>query len=83
MTTNVPPPITKPWWQSSTVIFAGIAGGCVMLDGFLQQPVGASIASALGLSNYLPAVEMILEGVTFLASGGAIRGRFLAKLPLK
>lgn len=82
-TVQAAPAVSKPWWQSTTVIFAGVAGGCVMLDGFLQQPVGTSIASAIGLGNYMPAVEMVLEGVAFLASGGAIRGRFLATTPLK
>lgn len=70
---------SKPWYRSSTVIFAGAAAASVGLNGALESGAFVAFLNADWTTN----IEMILQGFAFVFSGGAIRGRFMAKLPLK
>lgn len=69
----------KPWWKSITVQCAAAAGGCMVLNGVLEAPA----LMALIPTDWDTNLQMLLQGAAFVLSGGAIKGRFMAKLPIR
>lgn len=76
---KVVPEPPKPWWQSSTITCAGIAGVAAAVSGALQAGTFNAFLPAADIQG----IGFVCDGLALLFSGGAIRGRFTAIAPLK